>query len=147
LPCVRVRVSSIYSIFYVATSVCAVPFFHGPTSHRNSTFTSLVQPHLKNQQLTSFQRQLNLYGFRMSNDLLSALSDQSLPHLAADLIKLPILSSFVGIILPLAAILSRRMHGDRAPLDRSICKRNEAMGMRQGAGGARIASDSIKILV
>jgi hypothetical protein len=45
----------------------------------------------------------------MSYDLLSALSDQSLPYLAADLIKLSILSSFafVGIILPLAAILSR----------------------------------------
>jgi hypothetical protein len=43
----------------------------------------------------------------MSNDLLSALKDQILPHLAADLIELSILSSLVGIILPLATILSR----------------------------------------
>ena len=55
---------------------------------------------------------------------------------AAKVVEFLILSSFVGIILPLAAVLIHSF--------RSICKRNEAIGMRKGAGGARLASDSNK---
>jgi hypothetical protein len=43
----------------------------------------------------------------MSNDFFCIQFDHQISHLAAKFIKLPILSFFVGIILPLAAILSR----------------------------------------
>ncbi len=69
--------------------------------------------------------------------------DHQISHLAAKFIKLPILSSFVGIILPLAAILSRWMHGDSVPFDCSA-KDTRQWECGNGVGGAQIASDSNK---
>jgi hypothetical protein len=57
--------------------------------------------------VTSWSRRRRRIDSSMSNHFLRARLDQGLPHLAAHLIKVRILSSFDGIILPLAAILSR----------------------------------------
>jgi hypothetical protein len=56
--------------------------------------------------------------------------------LAAKFIKLPILSPFAGIILLLAAILSRWMHGDSVPVDCSA-KETRQWECGNGAGGGR----------
>ncbi len=79
----------------------------------------------------------------MSDDFSCIQSDHRISHLAAKFIKPPILSSFVGIILRLAAILSRWMHGDSVPFDCSA-KETRQWKCSNGAGGARIASNSNK---